>query len=227
LMHLQRTVAPGWLHANFTMARLTREMVRLGGEQHDTELLRGDFFPAATHGDLFSLNGLFVRREAIARAGRFNERIDYYEDWEFTIRVCLQGRGAALDYEGFQRDVGRPDELSYGRELVEMVQMHLYILHTLPRRFPDCTVKYADCLRNALLDAQYQMGKVLTNGQRRRWGRRYLMRCIRRGHKVSKSLVLLVLSLLPETRTTSMHEYAHKTLDCDSNPVFQERVPHD
>ncbi|MBS0430976.1 MAG: glycosyltransferase family 2 protein [Proteobacteria bacterium] len=197
IAHLERTIAPGWSHAGFSMAPLLAETIRLDHEQSYIPMLRGDFFPATVHGDLFSLNGTFARCAAVASAGEFNQRFRYYNDWEFTTRLSLQGPGASLDYEGFQRDVGRADQISRGHPPEGFARRHLFMLHNLPRRFPECAVKYGDVLRNALIDAQYQMGGALARGGHRGWARRYLWRCIRARYKVGKCLVYLALSLLP------------------------------
>jgi GT2 family glycosyltransferase len=192
-----RTNAPGWSHAGFARAPLAPERIRLRGSQQDTAMLRGDFFPAIVHGDLFQVNGMFMRRDAAARAGLFNEWMDHYEDWDFFSRLCLQGPGAYLDYEGYQRDIGHPGRLAPGHPDTDMPRRHLYILHSLRRRFPEATKHYADNFRDALIDAQYQMGVELARSAHPRRASRYLLRCIRQRYKVGRSLIHLMRSLLP------------------------------
>lgn len=196
--HAMSTNAPGWSHAGFAQAPLKSERIRLQGAQQDIAILRGDFFPAIVHGDLFQVDGLFMRRDAVVRAGPFNEWLDYYEDWEFCSRLCLQGQGVYLDYEGYQRDIGHSGRLAHGHPDKTTPRRHLYILHSLPRRFPERTMGYASILRGALIDAHYQMGVALVHSNHRRWARRYLMRCIRERYKVGRSLVHLARSLLPK-----------------------------
>lgn len=78
-----------------------------------------------------------------------------------------------------------------------MPRRHLFILHSLPRRFPVATARYADNLHDALIDAQYQMGAVLARSPHRHWASRYLLRCIRQRYKTGRCLVHLARSLLP------------------------------
>ena len=188
--------APGWSHSGFAKAPLVTEPVRLDAAQCNTTLLHGDFFPAIIHGDLFSLSGLIVRRDMVVLSGLFTERFRYYNDWEFFARLCLRGHGGYLAYHGFQRDTGRDDQISRRRPATSMPRRHLYILHSLPRRFPERTASYASVLRGALVDAQYQMGSALTRSRHRRWARRYLSRCLQQHYKVGRSLLYFVMSML-------------------------------
>lgn len=193
---VMRMTAPGWTHVRFERAPLLQQCLRLHDKERETLMLRGDFFPAIVNGDLFSLNGMYLRRATVQGAGPFNERFRWYNDWEFTARVCLQGSGAYLDHEGFRRDVGRSDEISRGHSEADMTRRHLYILHTLPTRFPGSAARHADHLRDALVDAQYQMGKALAHTHRRRWARRYLVRCLRERYKLGRCVALLAFSFL-------------------------------
>lgn len=188
---------PGWSHAAFHKAPLTCESLLLDGQAEASKLLHGDYFPAIINADLFYLSGLFMRREAIVRAGPFNERFRYYNDWEFFARLCLQGPGAYLDVEGFRRDHGRADQISRGRPSTAMPRRHLYILRSLPRQFPAQTRRYADHLREQLVDAQYWMGRCLLRAKQARRARPYLRRSIGLGYKRGRSLVLLAKTFLP------------------------------
>jgi glycosyltransferase involved in cell wall biosynthesis len=196
--------APGWLHAGFHKAPLVSEPFALDGESQQASLLYGDYFPAIINGDLFYLSGLVMRREAVAGAGPFTERFRFYNDWEFFARLCLQGTGAYLDYTGFQRDHGREDQISRGRPPTAMARRHLYILRSLPRRFPARVAAYASHLEDALDDAQYWMGRCLLDTPRQRSARRYLLRCVKRRYKPGRSLVRYARSLLaPTSQKTS------------------------
>ncbi|WHZ20158.1 MAG: hypothetical protein OJF55_002307 [Rhodanobacteraceae bacterium] len=197
LARVMRTNGPGWSHAAFERAPLVSESVRLGNTERATRVLRGDFFPAIVQGDLFQVDGLFMRREAVLRAGFFDERFDYLEDWEFFARLCLQGHGAYVDCAGFCRDVGRPDELCHGRPDLLVRMRHFQILRSLPRRFPEHTAVYAEHLRGVMVDACYQMGATLSRNRHRSWARRYLARCLRRRYKIGRSLIHLAASLFP------------------------------
>jgi glycosyltransferase involved in cell wall biosynthesis len=197
LTRVMRTNGPGWSHAAFAKAPLRSERLRLGADDHDTRVLHGDFFPAIVHGDMFQVDGLFMRREAVLGAGPFDERFDYLEDWEFFARLCLQGDGAYVDHPGFCRDVGRVDELTHGRADTLVPLRHLFILRSLPRRFPRRTAGYAGCLRGAITDACYQMGAALSRSTHRRWARRYLCRCLAERYKIGRSMVHLARSLVP------------------------------
>lgn len=196
LSRVMRTNGPGWSHAAFGKAPLVSENTRLGIAERDTRVLHGDFFPAIVQGDLFQVDGFFMRRGAVLRAGLFDERFDYLEDWEFFARLCLQGHGAYVDCAGFCRDVGRPDELCHGRPDLLVRVRHFQILRSLPRRFPGRAAVYADHLRGAMVDACYQMGAALSRSRHRGWARRYLVRCLRQRYKIGRSLVYLAVSLL-------------------------------
>lgn len=195
LARVMRTNGPGWSHAAFAQAPLRSETI--GFDDRDIGVLHGDFFPAIVHGDMFQVDGLFMRREAVLRAGPFDERFDYLEDWEFFARLCLQGPGAYIDHAGFCRDVGRADELTDGRADTVVPLRHLFILRSLQRRHPERTSAYSECLRDAMTDACYQMGAALSRSVHRRWARRYLRRCLQRRYKTGRSMVHLARSLLP------------------------------
>ncbi|HEY3520594.1 MAG TPA: glycosyltransferase family 2 protein [Rhodanobacteraceae bacterium] len=197
LPRVMRTNGPGWSHAAFAKAPLVTEDIDADFEDRTVRALHGDFFPAIIRGDMFQVDGLFMRREAVLRAGPFNERLDYLEDWEFFARLCLQGQGAYVDHAGFCRDVGRPDELTYHRADTLVPLRHLFILRSLPRRFPEGTADYVECLHGAMTDAYYQMGAALSSSRHRCWARRYLCRCLKRHYKIGRSLVRLAQSLLP------------------------------
>lgn len=197
LSRVMRTNGPGWSHVAFGKAPLVSENIRLGNAGRTTRVLHGDFFPAIVQGDLFQVDGLFMRREAVLRAGLFDERFDYLEDWEFFARLCLQGHGAYVDCVGFCRDVGRPDKLCHGRPDLLVRMRHFQILRTLPRRFPERAAMYVEHLRGVMVDACYQMGATLSRSRHRGWARRYLVRCLKQRYKIGRSLIHLAVSLLP------------------------------
>lgn len=197
LSRVMRANGAGWSHAAFGKAPLVLEDIRLGNTERTIQVLHGDFFPAIVLGDLFQVDGLFMRREAVLRAGPFDERFDYLEDWEFFARLCLQGHGAYVDCAGFCRDVGRPDELCHRRPDLLVRMRHFQILRSLPRRFPDRTAVYAGHLHAAMVDACYQMGTALSRSRHHDWARRYLVRCLRQRYKIGRSLVHLAASLFP------------------------------
>jgi glycosyltransferase involved in cell wall biosynthesis len=190
---VQRVVAghaPGWSHAAFARADLSTQSIELACGVH-TSLLLGDFLPAIIHGDLFYLSGLVMRRECAARAGPFNERLRYFNDWEFFSRLCLQGPGAYLAYDGFRRDTGRADQISRQRPPTAMARRHLFIVRSLMRRGD--TRRYSASLHGAFSDACYMMARALVASSRLNWARLYLYRCLRRRYKVLRSLALLLL----------------------------------
>jgi hypothetical protein len=189
LQHVVAGDSPGWSHAWFSRARLKRETIALKEEPAKSQLLSGDFFPAIINGDLFYLSAMVMRRRCALCAGPFNERFRYYNDWEFFARLCLQGPGAYLDFDGFRRDTGRADQISRRRPAVAMPRRHLYIVRSLRRgsRAPG----YAGVLNSALHDAQYRMGRALAQEPHRRWAWRYLWRCVRARYKIVRCLALL------------------------------------
>jgi glycosyltransferase involved in cell wall biosynthesis len=196
ITHLVAVDSPGWTHARFAQAAPPRETIELHGVTPGSRFLRGDFFPPIILGDLFYLSGMVMRRDAAAAAGPFTERFRYFNDWEFFARLCLQGAGAYLDYDGFRRDTGRPDQISRRRPVTSMPRRHLYILRSLPRRFAERMAHYTPQSRLALDDAHYMMGRALKQTAHRRWARRYLARCLRRGYKPARSLALLLATFL-------------------------------
>lgn len=182
--------SPGWTHRRFREVRLASETLDVNGAASIAALV-GDFFPAIINGDLFYLSGMLMRREASEAAGPFTERFRYFNDWEFFARLCLQGPGAYLNHDGFRRDTGRPDQISRRRPPTSMPRRHVYILRSLPRRFAARAARYVAPLRDALDDAHYMLGRSLAQSAQRRRARRYLLRCLRRGFKPARSLVLL------------------------------------
>jgi len=188
--------SPGWTHARFAAVAPPRERADVPGVDAATRMLRGDFFPAILNGDLFYLSGMVMRRAAAAAAGPFTERFRYFNDWEFFARLCLQGPGVYLDVDGFRRDTGRPDQISRRRPVTSMPRRHLYILASLPRRFPQRAAPYAPHIRRALDDARYMMGRALLHSRHRRWARCYLWRCLTRAYKPVRCLALLAASFL-------------------------------
>jgi glycosyltransferase involved in cell wall biosynthesis len=182
--------SPGWTHADFPSVPLQSQNFALP-DGRVTRMLSGDFFPAIVLGDLFQLSGLVARREAILGAGPFNERFRFFNDWEFFARLCLQGQGAYIDCIGFLRDTGRPDQISRGRPMSAVARRRLFILRSLPRRFSERIGSYSPQLARANDDAIYFMARCLAQCSHRRWARRYLWRCLRRGYKPVRSLALL------------------------------------
>ena len=190
---LERIVAgdsPGWSHAKFSCAPLKSAAFELADNSRRVRLLHGDFFPAIINGDLFYLSGLVMRRECVVAAGGFNERFRYFNDWEFFARLCAQGTGAYLEYDGFRRDTGRPDQISRGRPATATARRRLFIVRSLLRR-PALASEYRSELGTALIDAYYQMARALLASPHRTWAMRYLRRCIRHGHKLLRSAALL------------------------------------
>jgi glycosyltransferase involved in cell wall biosynthesis len=190
---LERIVAgdsPGWSHAKFTSAPLQSATFELADRSGCAHLLHGDFFPAIINGDLFYLSGLVIRREYVVAAGAFNERFRYFNDWEFFARLCAQGPGAYLEYDGFRRDTGRPDQISRRRPATATARRRLFIVRSLLRR-PRLASAYRSQLGAALIDACYQMGRALLTSPHHAWALRYLRRSIRHGHKLLRSVALL------------------------------------
>ena len=190
---LERIVAgdsPGWSHAKFPRAPLQSATFELADRSGCAHLLHGDFFPAIINGDLFYLSGLVIRRECVVAAGAFNERFRYFNDWEFFARLCAQGPGAYLEYDGFRRDTGRPDQISRRRPATANARRRLFIVRSLLRR-PSLASAYRSELSAALIDAYYQMGRTLLASPHRAWAVRYLRRNIRHGYKLLRSVALL------------------------------------
>ena len=188
---LPRIVAgdsPGWSHPRFAEVMLATQYMDL--PSGPARLISGDFLPAIMIGDLFYLSGMLMRRDHAAAAGPFNERFRYYNDWEFFARLCMQGRGAYLEYDGFRRDSGRADQISRRRPPTTLARRHLYILHAIARH-AGCAVRYHAALDAAFADAHYAMARRLSGTRHARWARRYLHRCLRRRHRLLRTLVLL------------------------------------
>jgi glycosyltransferase involved in cell wall biosynthesis len=195
IAHLVAHDSPGWTHARFATLAPPAATVPPGCAP-DVRFLRGDFFAPILFGDLFYLSAMVMRRDAVAAAGPFTERFRFFNDWEFFARLCLQGPGAYLDHDGFRRDTGRPDQISRRRPATAMPRRHLYILRSLPRRFPARAAAYTAVLRAALDDAQYVMGRALLGSRHRRWARRYLLNCFKHGYKRARCFALLTASFL-------------------------------
>ncbi|MEO7068148.1 MAG: glycosyltransferase family 2 protein [Rhodanobacter sp.] len=189
--------APGWSDAGFRNACLMSKPLNLDGAPNQLTLLHGDYFPAIIHGDLFMLSGLVIRRGAVERAGPFTEHFHFYNDWEFFARLCLQGVGGYLNYEGFRRDAGRGDQISRGRPSTAMPRRHVYILRSLLRHSRTKVGAHAGAIEGALDVAQYWLARRLLGTRHRRFARSYLIHCLRRRYKPVRSLVLLVASILP------------------------------
>ena len=190
----QRIVAaaPGWSHADFPHRLLARGRCAAPGAGN-VELLCGDFLPAIVNGDLFYLSGLTIRRAMVERAGPFNERFRYFNDWEFFARLCSVGPGAYVDYDGFRRDAGRPDQISRGRPVTAMARRRLFIVRAQLRRIARSDGAGPDeYMQRALDDACYGMARSLAASAHRRWHTLYLYHCIRRRHKIMRCLALLV-----------------------------------
>jgi len=189
---LPRIVAgnsPGWSHAAFSRSGLAWQSIELD-DAGAVALLLGDFFPAIVYGDLFYLSGLVMRRECAQGAGPFNERFHYFNDWEFFSRLCLQGPGAYVAYDGFRRDTGRCDQISRRRPPSALARRHLFIVRSLLRR--EDARGHAITLRRAFADACYMMARALVGASRRKVARRYVFRCLRQRYKVWRCLALLL-----------------------------------
>lgn len=181
--------SPGWSHAQFQRAPLCSETAAIAVA---TPVLHGDFFPAIVFGDLFYLSGMVMRRNRAVAAGPFNERFHFFNDWEFFSRLCRQGDGAYVDFDGFRRDAGRDDQISRRRAVTAMPRRHLFLVRAQQRRGD--TRAYAHVLRLALADASYQMARSLLCSAHRRWARRYLLFCLRERYKFFRALALLIFA---------------------------------
>jgi len=179
--------SPGWSHARFRRAALKHETIDVPAP---TPSVRGDFFPAIVFGDLFYLSGMVMSRKCAIAAGPFNERFRFFNDWEFFSRLCRQGEGVYLAFDGFRRDAGRDDQISRGRHATAMPRRHLFLVRAQLRRVD----APAPVLHQALADACYQMARTLLRSAHRRWARRYLLFCVRRRYKFFRVLALLIAS---------------------------------
>jgi len=195
IAHLVAHDSPGWTHARFATLAPPAAAAPPGCAP-GARFLCGDFFAPILFGDLFYLSAMVMRRDAVAAAGPFTERFRFFNDWEFFARLCLQGPGAYLDHDGFRRDTGRPDQISRRRPITAMPRRQLYILRSLPRRFPARASRYAAVLQSALDDAHYVMGRALLRSPHRRWARRYLLNCFQRGYKRARCCALLAAAFL-------------------------------
>jgi len=182
------SVSPGWSHASFHLAPLQRTALVLPGSAVPAELTFGDFFPAIINGDLFYLSGMLIRRGSIVQAGPFNERLRYFNDWEFFARLCLTGPGAYVNRDGFRRETDRADQISRGRPVTAMPRRHLFILRNLLRS-SQAMEGYRPQLASAMADAQYAFARSLVQARRYRWARRYLRGCIGERQKTARSAV--------------------------------------
>ena len=180
--------SPGWSHPRFRDVPLTTQFVDLPRHGR-TRLISGDFEPAIVLGDLFYLSGMLMRRDCVAATGPFNERFRYYNDWEFFARLCAEGPGAYLELDGFRRDTGRADQISRRRPATTLARRHLFILRSLARR-PDRAARYRDALDTALAEAHYAMARRLSASTHPRWANRYLDYCLKRRHRMLRSLAL-------------------------------------
>jgi glycosyltransferase involved in cell wall biosynthesis len=183
---------PGWRTPAFHATVFIESRIESPGQSTLANLIKGDFFPAATQGDLFYLSGLIIRRRIVEAAGPFNTRFRYYNDWDYFARICLQAPGAHLDIEGFCRDSGRIDQISSNRPLFAKAFRHIQILRLLRRQYGAQSAAYRSHLNLAQAAAHYWLGRCLMDTHRRRAARRYLLSAIRQRHKPIKSLLLLL-----------------------------------
>ena len=191
--------SPGWTHARFKQAPLRCSWLTIPGSAVAAELFVGDFFPAIINGDLFYLSGMLIRRECVVQAGPFNERLRYFNDWDFFSRLCLTGPGAYVGYDGFRRETGRADQISRARPITAMPRRHVFILHNLVRR-SDINTRYQQQLKSALADARFAFARSLLRAGRLNWALRYLRHCLRHHHKPVRCAALFILGALRGSR---------------------------
>jgi glycosyltransferase involved in cell wall biosynthesis len=191
--------APGWSHPRFATAGLATDRLDLPGGV-TARRVRGDFFPAIVNADLFYLSAMVMRRGAVVAAGPFNERLRFFNDWEFFARLCLAGPGAYVDGDAFRRDTGRDDQISRRRPLTALPRRHLFLLRTLQRRCAGDARRSAT-LAAALPAAEYRMAHCLAASGRGRRARRYLYHCIQVHYKPLRCLARAAATFLPIRRS--------------------------
>ncbi|MEO8459064.1 MAG: glycosyltransferase [Dokdonella sp.] len=200
-----RPDCPGWNSPGFRHSTIREETFEFSGSSGESEcdVLIGDLFPAIVHGDMFYLSGLFIRREAIAIAGPFNEDYWLFEDWDFHARLCLQNPGGYVGHIGFCRETGSGDQLSRRMSMQRNAAMHLRILRNLSANAAlERRSDYQSHVLRARADAHYWLGRCLLGGERPklRQARKCLLASLRQGHKPVKSIYLIGMSLLHRTR---------------------------
>lgn len=203
-----RPDCPGWNSTGFRQSTIREETIAFSGSTGESvcEVVIGDLFPAIVHGDMFYLSGLFIRRDAIAVAGKFNESYWLFEDWDFHARLCLQNPGGYVSHIGFCRETGSGDQLSRRMSMQRNAAMHLRILRNLSANAG--LARRSDFQRHvgrARADAHYWLGRCLLGGERPklRQARKCLLASLRQGHKPVKSLYLIGMSLLRRATAVS------------------------
>jgi GT2 family glycosyltransferase len=192
--HVVRKGNPGWHTSDFKTGAYEQIALTLPCEASIERrmLTVGDFLPAILFGDLFYLSGLAMRREAVRRAGPFNRRFRFLEDWEFGARLCLVGTGGYLDVVGFHRETGRMDQLSMLGTPWRRAVMHHHVLAAVRTTCSRMTMPLPRTLPRAQAAADYWLGRCSNARGHARIARRYFFRSLRAMHKTLKSAAWLI-----------------------------------
>jgi glycosyltransferase involved in cell wall biosynthesis len=86
----------------------------------------GDIYSPMIMGNLVHTSTVLLRRERLARVGRFNESLKISgEDYDFHLRTCREGPVALADVSSIQYQVGRTDQLSHSAYAIHMARNFL------------------------------------------------------------------------------------------------------
>jgi glycosyltransferase involved in cell wall biosynthesis len=164
----------------------------------------GDILRRLLVRNLFANGGhLLLRRAAVDAAGDFVPGMAYGEDWEFWIRIALQGRFAAARGSAPVLFVRQHADGAYRRLAADPASFApcigaIYGNPTLLARF--CPNRLAAIRRQTEAENQWIAGRELIRQGRRRDGRVLLRRSVR-AHPTPKRMALLaaagLLPLLP------------------------------
>lgn len=192
--HIVRNGNPGWRGEGARSASLHRLGITppAGMDEPERELEFGDLLPMIMFGDLFFLSGLFMRRSAAIATGPFNTRFSYLEDWEFCARLCTHGTGGYVDWVGFVRESGNPDQLCRTGTPWKEATMHHHILNALRESGFVMSTGHSHQWHRALGMAEYQLARSMLEYQHSRLARKYFLRALRHAYKPLKSLIWLL-----------------------------------
>jgi GT2 family glycosyltransferase len=173
--------------------------VEIPTEYRDRRAYVGDVFSPMIMGNLVLTSSVLMRRERLVQVGRFDEHFETGEDYEFFLRACRAGPVAFADIADVRYNVGTADRLSGPAMSLPMARAYLAVLQrTLDRDSERITLSPA-LLAEARAYAYRWVGEAALQAGSGRLARKHLARAFRIGPRRPWILLLLALSLLPQS----------------------------
>jgi GT2 family glycosyltransferase len=168
-------------------------------EVGDALAYEGEIYAQMAMGNLVHTSTVLLRRERLAAAGSFDEKVRAGEDHEFHLATCRAGRVAFIDLPTILYEIGAADALTTAEHQVPIAR---HFLRTLTRALERDPVRIRNripehTISEILADTHRWLGENLLNAGEVREGREHLLRSLRIRPGQPRVAGLYATALLP------------------------------